>query len=65
VKMLLLAIMLSLNLTACRTMGSGEIDISTKTACATFRSINWSKKDTRLTQAQIVEHNAVYKEYCK
>ena len=52
----------------CVTTGSYATN-NTTVACGspekkTFKPIWWSKKDTKLTQKQIVEHNAVGKSLC-
>lgn len=55
-----------LSLTACQQMVSGEIKFDvTEVSCKAFKPITWSKQDTRETQDQIVEHNAVYVRICK
>jgi hypothetical protein len=67
VRTLALATMLSLSLTACQTTGSDAINAGAgrpAVACQSFQPIYWSKQDTRPTQDQIVEHNAVYKRIC-
>lgn len=47
-------------------MASGGINYNVAAvACKSFKPIYWSAKDTRETQDQVVEHNAVYKELCK
>ena len=51
---------LLLGLTACQTTGSA----GTRTACGSFRAIDWSKRDTLPTQKQVRAHNAVGKEIC-
>lgn len=64
-KLLMLVMMLLLGLTtSCTTMGLGGTRIVTDTSCAAFKPITWSRKDTRETQEQIIEHNAVYKALC-
>lgn len=63
VKKLALLMALSLSLTACQTMATDGIDV--KAACKAFQPITWSRKDTRLTQEQIVEYNKVRKAVCK
>lgn len=55
-------VVLCLALTACQTTATEGIDVST--GCLTFKPISWSKKDTRLTQEEIVSHNAVWKKLC-
>ena len=39
--------------------------IDLKVSCKVFKTISWSKKDTRLTQEQIVVHNKVWKDVCR
>lgn len=58
-----LVLLLSLQLTACQTMGSGGTKV-VDTFCLTYKPISWSKSDTRLTQEQIVEVNAIWKKRC-
>lgn len=61
-----MVLLLSLSLTACLTTGSDETRpvLTVNTGCESFKAIYWSKKDTRKTQEQVVEHNAVYKKLC-
>jgi hypothetical protein len=56
-----LAIGLSLALTACQTMGSVGTDkvVRGATFCEVASPLSWSKTDSRDTQEQISEHNAV------
>lgn len=64
---LVLATLLSLSLAACQTTGTGGINAgagSVSVACESFSDIKWSSKDTRETQEQAVEHNAVYDKLC-
>lgn len=72
-KRLSLITVMCLSLTACQTMGSdAEIEQAARAmgytsrgaACEAFDHIYWSKRDTRLTQEQIVEHNKVYTRLC-
>lgn len=60
---------LSLTLTACQTMGLGEIKteglVDKKALCSLYNPIKWSKKDTRYTQEQVVEANRVWTKLCK
>lgn len=57
-----------LTLASCQTMGSGGTSTPTidpKTvACATFKPIRWSSRDTLETAQQIREHNAAWKALC-
>lgn len=69
-RLTLLAVLLASasTLAACGTTGSFATNNST-VACGspekpTFKPIWWSKKDTKQTQKQVVEHNAVGKTLC-
>ena len=59
-KTLAAATLLSLALTACQTTGS----VATDPACKAFKPIAWSSLDTRGTQEQATEHNAVGVSVC-
>lgn len=55
------AMMLTVLLTSCQTMGTVAIE----SACLTFQPVSWSKNDTLTTIRQIREHNAVWKSLCQ
>lgn len=59
-KTLAAATLLSLTLTACQTTAS----VATDPTCKAFRPIAWSALDTRGTQEQATEHNAVGAAVC-
>jgi hypothetical protein len=62
--------LLCLSLAACLTTETVGIradtspKVITDVACKSFKPIGWSTKDTRQTQNEVTEHNAVYKEIC-
>lgn len=66
VKISAVAVLACLTLTACQTTGSGEINVAaTKTVpCTALSPILWSKGDTRETQDQVTEFNAVGARVC-
>lgn len=60
--------LLCLLLAACQMTGSAatkSVTTSGATFCEVAKVISWSSKDTRETQDQITEHNAVGKELCR
>lgn len=67
-KLLLPATLLALLLSACQTGSLSPMTdssaISKAPFCAVAEPFRWSGKDTRETQNQAVEHNAVGKELC-
>lgn len=60
------ATLVCLTLTACQTTGSGGINAQGVKAvpCAALTPIYWSKGDTRETQEQATEYNAVGARVC-
>lgn len=60
------AMLACLGLTACQTTGSGGIDAPAAKVvpCAALSPIYWSKGDTRETQDQATEYNAVGARVC-
>lgn len=61
------ALLLSVSLTACATTtgSSGPTEPPPKpTACAVFKPIYWSGKDSDETLKQVREHNAAWKALC-
>lgn len=60
------AMLACLALTACQTTGSGGINAPETKAvpCAALSPIYWSKGDTRETQDQVTEFNAVGARVC-
>jgi hypothetical protein len=53
--------------TACQMTGSGGTRIEAAAnghLCQSFDFIRWSRTDTRYTQEQVTEHNAVLRKLC-
>ncbi len=59
------AIWLCLILTSCQTTASVATDTAASIPCAALVPIYWSKDDTRKTQDQVTEYNAVWKAICQ
>lgn len=67
-KLLLPAMLLAMLLAGCQATNLSQMtglnEISKAPFCSVAEPLRWSGKDTRETQNQAVEHNAVGKELC-
>lgn len=52
-------------LASCRTTDSAATTDAVRAACAAFAPIWWSRHDTAKTVAQVKEHNAAWRAYCR